>query len=185
MHPEVPTVTYNKKLLIVPLRNSLPIIVPLESISYYSDTTILFTEQETGKNRTIKFDPKLENGRIAKYLIDQYRTHEVIKSEPPKTEATESKLDERTTETFGLISEVLFEKDKSILIELLSKDAHFLKIWSSLQLHNLRKNGVCCVFDEEKKELIVLDKINVGPNPVEKEAKLNKPTMSRPVTKRA
>ena len=74
-------------------------------------------------------------------------------------ETVEPNLDEQTIETLSRISDVLYEKDKAILIELLSEDEHFLKIWDSIQSRNLQKNHMYCTFNKEEKKLTTYGKI--------------------------
>nr|DAF17593.1 MAG TPA: glycerophosphodiester phosphodiesterase [Caudoviricetes sp.] len=151
---DAPFISHNGRFLNLPSGFRIAI----ESIISYGPDAIYYTEPLTGKNLTLLFDPVCNTGIIAKQLLDELK--QPSKPELSPKEAVEPELNEQTIKTLSRISDVLFEKDKSILIELLSEDAHFLRIWREIQKHNLLHKELWCTFNEKTKELTACGKLS-------------------------
>ena len=168
----IPHLSQDGKTLIVPMANGTTVDVPIESVEYYSDAMIGFTTMRK-QPHVIRFDSRRNNGKIARKLLDSKKHIIASKSEPKAETATQSepetphakppqeivddliKEKEQAEETFALVSDVLFRRDRSILAELLGKDEYFLKVWKGLQNSRGTQNGYCVLFDERNKKLVV------------------------------
>jgi hypothetical protein len=147
--------SYSLTYLILP---STDLRICIDSIISYTEDSIYYIDHSTGKTSTLLFDPETSNGIIAKQLLDELK--QPSKPELSPKEAVEPELNEQTIKTLSRISDVLFEKDKSILIKLLSEDAHFLKIWREIQNRNFLHRELWCTFNEKTKELTACGKLS-------------------------
>lgn len=157
--------------LVVPMADGRTVHVPFNSIFDYDATTIRFDRR--GQPAIIHFSPKRSNGRIAKQVIDRANLSEhnkrlatpptAPKVEPLKSLAERSPaevsndLTKRAFDTVQLISSILFEKDKSILVEILSKDSYFLELWEEVQKQNCQRKELYSLFDKVNGKLVTFN----------------------------
>lgn len=138
--------------LVVPMADGRTVHVPFNSIFDYDATTIRFNRQ--GQPAIIHFSPKRSNGRIAKQVID--RVNLGLRQKQAATLVTEPKV-QRAFNTVQLISHILFEKDKTILVEILSKDSYFLELWEEVQKQNCQRKELYSLFDKVNGKLVTFN----------------------------
>lgn len=138
--------------LVVPMADGRTVHVPFNSIFDYDATTIRFNRQ--GRPFIIHFSPKRSNGRIAKQVID--RVNLGLRQKQAATLVTEPKV-QRAFNTVQLISHILFKKDKTILVEILSKDSYFLELWEEVQKQNCQRKELYSLFDKVNGKLVTFN----------------------------
>lgn len=138
--------------LVVPMADGRTVHVPFNSIFDYDTTTIRFNRR--GQPAIIHFSPNRSNGRIAKQVID--RVNLGLRQKQAATLVTEPKV-QRAFNTVQLISHILFEKDKTILVEILSKDSYFLELWEEVQKQNCQRKELYSLFDKVNGKLVTFN----------------------------